>query len=133
MCDSVFVHRVLSIPNTIQCGLTDVAYASSSYPITCLDFSPPWRFCALRPGGLYDGFAPEAFQGLDQSVRVSWRVAAASVAVLLFLAPVFYGTLWHPMRYPTIKVSMKGSQTVQCGMLILGGDSDLLLWRATAR
>jgi|SRR5215469_9244182 len=94
-------------------------------------FSVLILICLLTYGG-YGSFGDD-FQQLNQTTRIFWRVAVFSVTVLLFFAPVVYGTLWHPMQYPTVRVALKGSQTIQCGVLVFKGDSDVLLWRAASR
>jgi hypothetical protein len=119
--------------------LRDVDFALTAHfvgPITGFSYyHMPGLFSALVVlclviYGIYDSFGAEGFQSLTRSARICWRIVAALVALFLFFAPVVYGTLWHPMRYPVIKVSLKGSQPVQCGVLILRGDTDILLWRA---
>ena len=87
--------------------------------------------CLLTYAG-YGSFG-DNFQLLSSAARTCWRVAVFSVTLLLFFAPVVYGTLWHPMRYPTVRVALKGSQTIQCGVLVLKGDNEVLLWRAARR
>lgn len=94
-------------------------------------FSTLILICLLTYGG-YGSFGDD-FQQLDQTTRICWRVAVFSVTVSLFFAPVVYGTLRHPMQYPTVRVALKGSQTTQCGVLILKGDNEVLLWRAASR
>jgi len=80
----------------------------------------------------YDGFSADEWAQLTPAVRLCWRAAAVTVAVLLCFAPVIYGTLWHPMDYPTVRISMKDGTAVECGVLLLKTDS-FMLWRADHR
>jgi hypothetical protein len=68
---------------------------------------------------LYDRLSSNEYEGLSWSARVVWQVLAASLGVLIFYIPIVYGTLWHPMQYPAVKVSLKGSRNVSCGILVL--------------
>jgi len=80
----------------------------------------------------YDSFPSDEWVQLTLGARACWRAAAITAAILLCFAPVIYGTLWHPMEYPTVKISMKDGGDVECGVLLLKTDL-FMLWRADHR